>query len=265
MTNHWDTYDQSFSRLGAPQRPPPEAVRQFKHTLNPAGKLVLLLGVTPELRDLSDHMVAVDSSPGMIAGVWPGNDENRVALLGDWLDLPIDGASMDRVAGDGCLSAVDTREARCDLLAEMARVMKPDGTAAVRLFAGPEEFEDLEEIRQAALARSIESFHALKWHVAMACTTRDADRCIPVQKILHMIDDLFADREALSSATGWSRDSIDTIDLYRGSDMAYSFATADMLVEEASRSFEDVSLVATGDYPLSERCPLLVLRQPKTG
>ena len=264
MSNHWDTYDQHWQRIAAPLRPTPEMVQIFERVLQPAGRLVLLLGVTPELRNLSTRMLAVDASAAMIAGVWPGNEGSRKALLGDWLDLPVGATSIDRIAGDGCLSALDTSRARRKLLAEVARVMKPGGTAAIRLFAGPEKFEDLKTIRDAALERSIGNFHALKWRVAMAGATKDADRSIPVQRILDTIDDLFPDRDALSAVTGWSRDSIDTVEVYRGSDMSYSFASTEMLAEEASDYFGDVSLAATGNYPLAERCPLLVLRQPRT-
>ena len=40
-------------------------------------------------------------------------------------------------------------------------------------------------------------------------------------------------------------------------------AGEDLHVAEASRYFEDVRLVASGDYPVAERCPVLVVRSPR--
>ncbi|WP_457935560.1 class I SAM-dependent methyltransferase [Mesorhizobium sp. 10J20-29] len=263
MAKHWDAYDRRWQQLGAPLRPPPDVVRAVERVLEPAGKTVLLLGVTPELSDLSRSMIAVDSSASMIAKIWPGNDGSRRAMLGDWLALPVEAGSMDCVVGDGCLSAVDSRDARLGLLREIARVLAPDGAASVRLFAAPEQRETLDTVRRDTQAGAVANFHVLKWRAAMACVSEDADCRIAVQSILDTIHGLFPDRDALASLTGWSRDTIGTIDLYAGSPAVYTFATADILAEEASRYFEDVSLVASGDYPLAERCPLLVMRRPK--
>jgi hypothetical protein len=57
--------------------------------------------------------------------------------------------------------------------------------------------------------------------------------------------------------------SINTIDVYAGSDISYSFATLAMLIDEASNWFGDVRVVPSGSYPLAERCPLLVFGSAK--
>ena len=57
--------------------------------------------------------------------------------------------------------------------------------------------------------------------------------------------------------------SINTIDVYAGSDISYSFATLAVLVDEASGWFGEVRVVPSGSYPLAERCPLLVLESPR--
>lgn len=263
MTNHWDNYHRHWMLLEAPLRPTPETVAIFERELDLADADVLLLGVTPELAVLGRSMLAVDQSAAMISGVWAGDNASRRAVAGNWLDLPVGGASADAVIGDGCLSAVDSKMARDTLLGEIARVLKPGRRAAIRVFAGPETTEDLPGIEAQVLAGGIENFHALKWRIAMACTSGGCDCAIEVRTIRDTFDRLFPDREALAARTGWSIASINTIDVYAGSETSYSFAKLAILVDEANVWFDDVRIVPSGSYPLAERCPLLVLGSPK--
>ena len=263
MTNHWDNYHRHWRLLDAPLRPMPETVDIFEREVGLANADVLLLGVTPELAVLGRSMLAIDQSAAMISGVWAGDNASRRAMAGNWLDLPVAGASIEAVIGDGCLSAVASQAARNRLHGEIARVLKPGGRAAIRVFAAPETTEDLASIEAQVLAGAIENFHALKWRIAMACTTGGPDFAIQVRMIRDTFDGLFPDRETLAARTGWSIASINTIDVYAGSDVSYSFATLAVLVDEASGWFGDVRVVPSGSYPLAERCPLLVLGSPR--
>ncbi|MCV3210197.1 class I SAM-dependent methyltransferase [Mesorhizobium sp. YC-39] len=263
MTNHWDNYHRHWTLLGAPLRPTPETVGIVERALDLDEADVLLLGVTPELAGLGKTMLAIDGSAAMVSGVWPGDSAGRRAITGNWLDLPLSRASVGAVIGDGCLTVVDSAQARHALLGEVARVLKPEGSAVIRVFAGLEAFEDLADIKAEALAGEIGNFHALKWRIAMACATSDADRAIKVQAIRDAFDKTFPDREALAARTGWSMASIGTIDVYAGSETTYCFATLAMLINEARDWFGDVHVVPSGSYPLAERCPLLMLESPK--
>ncbi|TPK74820.1 class I SAM-dependent methyltransferase [Mesorhizobium sp. B2-4-15] len=263
MTNHWDNYHRHWKLLDAPLRPTPETVDIFDRELDLKDADVLLLGVTPELAVLGRSMVAIDQSASMISGVWAGDNASRKAMAGNWLDLPVERASFDAVIGDGCLSAVDSKAARGLLFAEIARVLKPGRRAAIRVFARPETADDLRGVHALVLAGGVENFHALKWRIAMACTTHDCDNTVDVQAIRTAFDRLFPDREALAAQTGWSMASINTIDVYAGSETRYSFATLAMLVDEASGWFYEVRVVPSGSYPLAERCPLLVFGSAK--
>ncbi|WP_246681073.1 class I SAM-dependent methyltransferase [Mesorhizobium sp. B2-3-15] len=263
MTNHWDSYHRHWKLLDAPLRPTPETVGLFERELDLGNADVLLLGVTPELAVLGRSMLAIDQSAAMISGVWAGDNISRRAMAGNWLDLPVERECFDAVIGDGCLSAVDTKAARGSLFGEIARVLKPGRHAAIRVFARPETADDLRGIEALVLAGGIENFHALKWRIAMACTTGDCDSSVDVQAIRAAFDKLFPDREALAACTGWSMASINTIDVYAGSETRYSFATLAMLVDEARGWFDQVRVVPSGSYPLAERCPLLVLGSAK--
>lgn len=262
MTNHWDNYHRHWQLLDAPLRPTAETVGIFDRELDLGNADVLLLGVTPELAVLGKSMLAIDQSATMISGVWASDHASRRAMAGNWLSLPLERASFDAVIGDGCLSAVDSSATRHALLSEIARVLKPGRHAAIRVFARPETADDLRDIEAKILSGKVENFHALKWRIAMACTTNDFDFAIKVRTIRDTFDSLFPDREALAQRTGWSMASINTIDVYAGSEISYSFATLALLIEEASIWFGEVRVVPSGSYPLAERCPLLVLGSP---
>jgi len=263
MTQHWNAIRKHWQLLGPPLRPPAEAVATYERELDLCGAHVVLLGVTPELAGLGATMTAVDESPEMIAGIWPGDTTSRRAVNGDWLDLPVPGASVDVVIGDGCLSALALSVARRALFAAIARVLRPGGRAGARLFAGPQAPDDPHAVRGLALSGGVSTFHELKWRVAMTAAGNAPDYAIPVKTIVERFDALFPDRAELSALTGWELPVIGTIDVYRNSSAIYSFAPADALIGEAHAFFDNVDVVPTGSYGLAERCPLLVLRSPR--
>ena len=263
MTGHWDAIRRHWRLLGSPLCPPPEAVAAYERELGLQSVDVVLLGVTPELAGLGRTMLAVDESPAMIAGIWPGDTASRKAVIGNWLELPLGDDSAGAVIGDGCLSALGSSAARQGLLAEIARVLQPGARAALRAYASPQAPDDPQEVRALALSGGVATFHELKWRIAMSCAGSDPDRAIPVRAILDAFDAMFADRDALAAATGWAMPVIGTIDVYANSQTVYSFAPAATLVEEASRFFDNVRLAPTGTYGLAERCPLLVLESPR--
>jgi SAM-dependent methyltransferase len=222
-----------------------------------------MLGVTPELAAIGRKLTAIDQSPEMIAGIWPGDTDTRRAVAGDWLDMPMDRDSVMAIIGDGCLSALGSSHERRRLLGEIARTLRPDGRAVIRTFASPEMPEDLAAVHTRAMAGAAGTFHALKWRIAMACAAAVPDHAMPVATILEVFERLFPDRQALAAATGWPLPVIGTIDVYARSKAVYSFATLAVLTEEAAEHFGGVEIRPTGRYPLAERCPLLVLTRPR--
>jgi SAM-dependent methyltransferase len=263
VSDHWSKYGQHWHLLEAPLRPTAETVAILEREAANAAADVLLLGVTPELAHLGRAMRAVDASPEMISALWKSGGPSRSAVVGSWLALPLESSSVDAVVADGSLNALATSAARRSAMREMARVIRPEGVAAIRIFTAPGSRETLAVIRDDALAGRIDGFHAFKWRVAMALTGTEPDHSIRVTEIRDVIDHLFPDRAALSAATGWSAAAIDTVDVYRGSETTYSFPTAARLVAEAEAFFEEVTLVPSGSYSLAERCPILVMRHAR--
>ncbi|MBZ9816771.1 class I SAM-dependent methyltransferase [Mesorhizobium sp. CA7] len=263
MTEHWNAIRKHWQLLGSPLRPPAQVVEAYERELELSQSHVVMLGVTPELAGLGATMTAVDESPDMIAGIWPGDTDMRKAVQGDWFDLPFPGASIEALIGDGCLSVIGAADLRRTLFASIARSLKSVGRAAIRLYASPGTPDDPKDVRALALSGGVSTFHELKWRVAMTAIGGAPDYTIPVRGILEQFDRMFPDREELSARTGWELPTIGTIDVYRNSSVVYSFAPAAALIKEAQTFFDDVRLASTGTYGLAERCPLLVLRSPR--
>ncbi len=256
--SHWSRPDEHFARVGPPMRPPPAAIAAYAAALGPHAGPMLVLGSTPELATLADDVTAVDRSEAMLARVWPAGDAARRAVLGEWTALPFGDATFAAAACDGGLTCVAWPDAAARVRDELARVLRPGGRAAIRLFARPEHDEAPGDVLASARARAIGSFHACKWRFATALASARHDRHVAVREVLEAFDALVADRGALAREAGWDARVIDTIDAYRGSPDVYAFPTVDEAVALWSRAF-DVRVVGTGDYELAERFPLLVL------
>lgn len=264
----WEKHARQWNRVGSPLRPAPEDGRLALALAQPCllgdeEHRVAILGVTPELIQLpwSGNVVlqAYDHSAEMIASVWQPHPRIRCSVRqADWRSLPLDAGSIDAVLGDGSLNVMpDIRGIRV-VLAEIARILKPTGRLVLRCFLAPEERESLQQVAAAALQGRIASFHALKWRVAMALP-RDSSCSVAVAAIGDAFNDLFADRDVLARGAGWERHTIDTIDVYQGSDTRYSFPTWTDL-QACSAPYFCVVERRVADYELAERCPTVGFR-----
>jgi SAM-dependent methyltransferase len=258
-SDHWPLHARAWSRVGPPLRPCSEDIAIVNREVAAWAKDrrvdALVLGVTPELVEMrlpaGSTVVAVDKQASMIDSLFePGPD--RRALVGDWLAMPLPDASIDVALGDGGLSVLAFPDEYRAFATELARVMRLGGLACVRLFAAPPEPETLDDV--AAALSAIGSFDALKWRIAMAV---QRDNAVRVSAIRDAFDELVPDRDELAANTGWRRDVIDHIDIYRDSPASYSFPTLDDVREVLAPFTEVACNVPT--YELGERCPTLVL------
>lgn len=258
-TNHWLSFHERWARLRAPLRPNAEIVAAFKAALGDATGRVLLLGVTPELADLADELVAVDRSQPMIDHVWPGDTARRTSRRGDWLALDFEAGTFDAAIGDGSLNALPFPDGAARLFEQLRIILRPGGRFVCRVFAAPEEAEPIAGLPDAAGRGEIGNFHALKWRIAMALVRKNGAPNLAVQAIRDAFIRWFPDRAALARTTGWTREDIDTIDVYDGSAEVYCFPTRRELLAIVPDGFASVRLIEAGGYPLAERCPLLLL------
>lgn len=249
--------------IGRPLRPSPEDTRIVEDALPRDRPLdVLVLGVTPELVSMQlpsgSTVVAIDREPAMVDTLFvPG--PGRRALVGDWLALPLPDASIDVAAGDGCLTLFAFPDQHRAFTSELSRVVRPGGLVVLRLFAAPETPETLDDIR--AALPTIGSMDVLKWRIAMAIQSRE--RAVGVRAIRDAFDALVPDRAALAARTGWRREVIDHIDVYRDSPAVYSFPTVSEVRAVLAPTFVEVACHVPS-YELGDRCPTLVLRHSST-
>ena len=225
---------------------------------------LLVLGVTPEVVLLPwpapVKLHAFDHSAEMIATVWqPHPQIVSSAQQASWQSLPLADHSVCVAVGDGSFNSMPELADYTDVLRELARVLQPDALLCVRYYALPPVRESLRDVGAAVAAGEVQSFHALKWRVAMAvCEGPAFSVAVPV--IRAAFESLFPDRDSLAAATGWPREQIDTIDAYQGLLTRYTFADLDTLQALCAQWFT-LEAMACGDYELGERCPTLSLRR----
>jgi len=253
---HWKPVD--FFRMRPPLRPDADVVAAFRSLTRDCAEPMLLLGVTPELADLSPNLTAIDRSQAMLDGVWPGDTPQRRALVGNWLKLRLPAASFRSVIGDGAL-ALPWPGPASKLLSEAATVLMHGGRFVCRVFASPEAGEALDAVRAAVDSGEVRNVHALKWRIAMAIAHARGEPNVPVREIRDQFERWFPDRDALAAQKSWPRDEIDTIDMYKGSEASYSFATRRQTLDIVPPELINARFVDAGSYELAERCPLLVL------
>lgn len=259
--SHWQKYHARWSQIQSPLRPDQDVVTSMQQIAGAGSLPVLLLGVTPELADAFDRVDAVDRNSAMIANVWPGDSDTKTAIEENWLDIELEPGRYAAVIGDGSLNNVAWPGEMSALLGRVMRWLRPGGTFACRLFERPTGGYSRRHLQRVASEPASINFHAFKWQVAMhLAEERGAN--VPVASILDLMEELFPDRDALAHTTGWPRTSIDTIDVYRGSSVAYSFPDRKEFMQALPEGATDIRFLACGSYDLASCCPLLTFRRP---
>jgi SAM-dependent methyltransferase len=255
----WTTFHVRWSRMGPPQRPDAAVCGAMRASLEGHRARVLLLGVTPELASIGVQTVAVDWSPTATTHIWPGTLPGRAAMRANWLDLPFEAAAFSGVAGDGSLNCLEFPRDYDRLFAQLARVVRPGGSVAIRAYTRPDRCEPVTTTCARATAGDIGSVHALKWLIAHALCDGRATTNLPARDILDAFNRGLPDRAALADATGWSLDDIAQIDAYASLPDVFSFPTREAVLAIVPPAFAQVRFVDVGSYELADRCPILLL------
>jgi SAM-dependent methyltransferase len=260
MSNHWEKNPRHWSRIEPPLRPDAEVTRTFQQLAGGPDARVLLLGVTSELANAFESVHSIDKSPMMLARVWPGDSPTKHAVQGNWLEMPVPDRPFDAAVGDGCLSnLVYPHEVR-EVLSRVHASLRPGGRFVCRLFERPDVPWSREQLLATAAGPARINFHAFKWQVAMHLAgLRQAT--IPVPQILELFDELFPDRGALAARTGWPRELIDLIDVYRDSEVRFTFMTRSEILAVLPPGISDLRFDACSNYDLAECCPMMSFRR----
>ncbi|MEO8331088.1 MAG: class I SAM-dependent methyltransferase [Gallionella sp.] len=258
QNKHWQDFARQWNRIGSPLRPCAADVENFRQATGSDPGRCLLLGVTPELADLSPTLTAIDNSAAMIGALWTIQNAGKLAIQGDWLALPFAQGSFDTIIGDGCLTLLSHPPQYERFFEQLSRAIQPGGRILLRLFVSPAQGESRELVCREALSGKMKGFHAFKWRLSMAIASESADHDMKVAETCATFDRLIPDRKLLASATGWSVEDIDTIDFYRGSEARYSYPTLSQVRKTLHPSLKETGLIQ-GAYELAERCPILIL------
>lgn len=252
----WSDLHKRWARLKAPLRPNHQVVEAVASQIAGIPGRTLLLGVTPEYTAFDRPITAIDWSAAMIGTIWPGNTAHRHVVQADWCDMPFTAGSFAAAIGDGALAMTRWPDQYDEVVARLRDVVRPGGRIVLRCFAAPETPEPLDALARQVMAGGREiGFHAFKWRLAMAQLQEANADNVAVREVWDAFQRLFPDREALSSATGWSAETISEIDDYQTSPLWKSFPTRSQLLAR----FPGSRFVESGDYEMADRCPLLVI------
>jgi hypothetical protein len=253
----WCEFHQRVRVLGLPQVPDAAIVGRYARLIAGRDRRVLLLGITRSLAGLGQELAAVDFSETQIERMWPGDRPGRHAVLSDWREMDNRGERFTAAIGDGCLSALDWPRDYRNVLGRVADALEPGGLMALRCYIAPEERETLEQVAADVLFGRERDWNAARWRVAMAAT--DEQGGIAARELAAAWRGLFPSLPDLAERTGCSLEGMELVlQSFERTTLRYSFVTRAAVLETLPEALVKVRFVASGSYPLSERCPFLV-------
>ncbi len=247
----WSPTDEDLAFVGAITKP------VLNRTAHPT---VLVLGVTPRLVHMDwpagTEIVAVDSSPGMIASTFqPHPNLASRAICAPWSDIPIDDASMDTIVGDGSLNSLSALADYAGVFGEAARILKATGVLALRCFVRPDDVEAPEDVVTRARDGAFPTTAGFRFRLCLALARDDGS--VELGRLHATFNRLVPDRDALSRITGWPRADIDRVDVDTGSKVRFTFPTQVQFAQLCAPHFH-IERMEHGSYTQSEQCPTIL-------
>lgn len=267
--HHFNPYITFWDDFGPPLRPDRPTVQAYGELFQAAqpiadGAQVMLMGVTPELANapwLSQTQVtAIDHSPAMISTIWPGDRPNRKATTGDWFNLPIRPGSQDVVLGDGVLNFL-TYPAEHQALAEsLSCILRPGGHLIIRAFCAPQNPESPEQILRRAQRGELKNVHDFKLLLLGALQQGTVETGVELAHAWQVFHAHFPEIQNCITQTGWSIQTIRTLDLYKDNPQRYYLATPAQIETTLSPQFQ-LSCVMTIPSLWSSPTPLMLFQK----
>jgi SAM-dependent methyltransferase len=263
--DHFSRIVANWSYFGPPLRPSTSdtAVVQRVVAGLRAGARAVVLGLTPEIVGcdwpVEVRLFAVDHSPSMIAALWPParGPAHAETILADWCAMPIESATIDLVAGDGCYVVLAYPHGYAALTREVRRVLRRGGHFAIRVFLRPDEPEPVADIARAVAAGKVGSVHALKLRLLAALhgASGEGSRLDDVWQAWKTLPPLPA---ALAGVRGWTAEEVTGIESYRGMAARYYLPTLGEFRHSVGAQLREVEC-AFGADELGDCCPTFVL------
>lgn len=252
--NHWQDLFRAWSHLPKPVAVAPEAIAAVKAEVRGLSGPILLLGLTRQLMDTSDDLIAVDQNTRMVLG-----EARAVRIVaGDWASLPFAAASFVGCIGDGSLISFEFPDCLRSVLTEVGRCLRPGGRFACRAFLRPDRTPRPRELVSLARNGGM-TFQHFKFKFAMAMAVESGSPNIAVAALPELFAAHLPDRDELAAQTGWDRVEIDTIDLYRSSDATYCYPTRSELESVLPPCFRTHRYAPVVNHPFGTEWPVVVL------
>jgi hypothetical protein len=222
----------------------------------------MMTGVTQELYSAFDYITAFDRDAAMIERVWRGDTETKHVIQKDWMNIEFDPApDFAGIIGD-CAIPMLSNIATMRLFQERCfNWLKPGGVFVQRLFERPVELYTRADLLEVMSKPATINFHAFKWMLCMVLAAESGYQVKDVDRFA-LFRDLCTDRDQLSATTGWTRDAIDTIDLYLDGKNTIAFCDREEYLSTLPEYAVDVQFVNMTDYDLAENCPIMSWRRP---
>ena len=266
---NWNKYNRP------PFRPRKEDIRTMEKAVARWGNRspdqrhrALLWGVTPEIAGMSwpdgTELLAVEKSEEMIREVWPGDiDGFRKAYHCDWLDaFSVIKHPVSAVIGDGCFNGVSYPDDWRALFVSANQVLKENGVFIMRFFLGPENRENPGDIFEELMENRIGSFPMFKFRLMMALQ-EDVREGARQHDMWQAWKEASINKEELMKITGWTKETIDTIDFWegrKGRTQRFWSPTFGELKTVFSDIFTEIDITFP-EYEMGECCPTLVFEK----
>lgn len=259
MTN-WLKHSIAWDRLLSPMKPAPSDVSHYQKLVGQGP--VMMMGVTQELYPAFNDLTAFDRDEAMIARVWLGDTETKRVIKKDWTDIEFDTApNFAGIIGDCAVPMLADTVNMLLFQEKCFNWLKPGGVFVQRLFERPTTPYTRADLLAVMSKPAAINFHAFKWMLCMVLAEESGYRVKDTDRFT-LFNELCSDRDQLAATTGWSRDSIDTMDLYIDGKNTIAFCNREEYLSTIPENAVDIQFITMTDYDLAENCPIMSWRRP---
>lgn len=253
MNTHWAERSRQWGQLGPPLQPNQEVIDYFLSEVS-ADQNILLLGVTKQVAEAYNNIIAVDYSPSMIERVWLGNTDTKQAILENWLNFTPDN-KFDAALGDGSINMLYYPGEVEKFFTQLPLWLKPGGKLICRIFTRFDEPVTLDRIYNEL--KTNKNFSAWRRLIHMYLAEQKGS-LVRHSDALAIFNELFPDRSILP----WDSEIVSRIDAYKDTTTSTWFPTRseflDLVPKYLTPKFVDV-----GTYEHHTAYPILICQIPE--